>query len=229
MNLNIRHKGKGFWLSGVRGTGKSTIFVEFLRNYPCDHLLVYDHQGEYAMRVPCFSCYTFEDCDLAWKQGKAVFFNPQKLYPGTKTITENGKQKEIPWGRAEGFRDFSKWVWQKINEDVSRTKLFGWDESGSSVPVHSGYNSHPCRLNVEEGRVRGCDLLWATQQTNQANNQLRNQATDVFAFRHADETACDWLVRKGWPLEVLNSLPDGEYLYKSDRDGKLVHGKVALG
>ena len=234
MQLNIRHKSRGFWASGVKGTGKSTLIETFLLNHPCDHLIVYDHQGEYSDRLRAFSCYTFEDCELAWKARKAILFNPCKLYPGFKSpdgtiSSEKRTPKDIAWGRAEGFHDYSKHVWRWINEDPFRIKLFCWDESGSAVPVHAGYNSHPARLIVEEGRTRGCDLLWATQQTNQANNQLRNQATDVFAFRHEDETACDWLIRKGFPLNELQTLPDGHYIYKSSRDASLVRSEIQLG
>ena len=223
--LNTRHKGRGFWLSGVRGTGKSTLFCQILRNHPCDHLLVFDHQGEFADRLGCFSCFTWEDCDRAWAAGKAVLFDPRKLYPGERP---DPKGKAMPWGRAEAFLEWSRWTWKRINEDPFRTKLWAWDESGNSVPSHGGYNGHPARLIVEEGRVRGCDLLWATQQTNQANNQLRNQATDVFAFRHADTTAAGWLIEKGWKFEDLARLPDGSFLYKTDRDSRIVPDSVTL-
>jgi hypothetical protein len=224
-NLNLRHKGRGIWASGVRGVGKSTLVETIVRNYPADHFLGFDHQGEYADRFKAFSCKTWAQCDACWRQGRAVLFDPRYYYQGTKVVDG----KEVPWGQKEAFADWCRWTWKRINEQPSRIKLFFWDESGSSVPVHAGYDSHPCRNIVEQGRVRGCDLLWTTQQTNQANNQLRNQCTEMFAFRHADKTACEWLINKGFKLEELESLQDGEFIFKSDRTPHFDRGVIPLG
>jgi hypothetical protein len=223
--LNTRHKGRGIWCSGVRGTGKSTIMETIIRNYPADHFLGFDHQGEYAERLNAFSCKTWEQAEACWRQKKAVLFDPRYLYPGIKEV--DGKQ--IPHGQSEAFREWCRRSWRWINEDPFATKLWWFDETGGSVPVSAAYNSHEARPIVEQGRVRGCDLLWSTQQTNQANNQLRNQCTEIFAFRHADKTACEWLITKGFSLDELTSLQDGEFLYKLDRLPKIERGTIALG
>lgn len=215
MALDIAHKSKKFIACGASGTGKSTLMLKFIREYPADQLFLFDHQGEFCQRIPCKPVRTEAEIRAAVKQHKAVVFDPSRMFPG-KT--------------SEAFEWFCKLVWE-LSQTLDGVKLFVWDESGTVVPLNSArYENHPIRLLAETGRTRRIDMLCSAQQPNHVNNSLRQQITDVFAFRTGDATAAKWFVEsKGYDFVLLGSLKDGEFVYKNDRESKFERGAIALG
>lgn len=213
MKQHFDHVAQKLFFTGASGTGKSTAAIGRLKSFRCNHRFIFDHDGEYGQRLNCLVSHSPAQIEACIKSGRAVVFDPVKLFPGRTR---------------EAFAWFCQLIWSK--RSLPGGKLFFFDEPAIYLPSHpSKYESHPLRPILETGRRFRIDAMFCAQRPADVHNAVRQQATDIFCFRQGDPTSAKWIGQKGLNWGRVSTLPDGSFVHVSSKTGAIESGKIKLG
>lgn len=184
--------------AGSSGVGKTTLLEKRVRKEKARWKFVYDHKhGEFCKRFGAKPCFDFEDLSAATAKGGWVVFDPIRLYKGKPE---------------EGFAFFCDYVFA-ISEQFKGRKLFICDELQKLLDTRR----EPDELLVvlDTGRVYQIDCFMITNACNGIHNRVRQQISEVYAFKQGDKNAASWLEEKGFNAEELYALPKFEYQWRN--------------
>lgn len=215
---NFNHVGKKVLVTGVSGTGKTTLFERLLRSEKARIKFVFDHQGEFAPRYDLPAVVDMEGLYKSASTGGWCVFDPIKL---------------CDWEDSDGRRlgidgAFALWleVVFEICKTVSGRKLIVCDE----LQKLTGTRGEPTEFLtiLDTGRRFQTDLFCISQAPNRIHNGIRNQLTKVYTFRQSDSNALQYLKANGFDEQQVRDLPRGKYLWRDLDTGETGDGGKAF-
>jgi hypothetical protein len=194
--------------AGVGGSGKSTFALRYLVNAPLDVRFIFDPENEYSQRLQMPAATNGYELDLQLCQGW-VLFDPHTLFAGRVT---------------EAFAFFCDWAFT-VSERLPGRKVLVVDE----VWKYCTPQSIPPELATvcQTGRKRGLTLMVNTQLPNKLNGSILNEWSEFVCFRLGFEKAIAVAVERGFNAQQISSLPDLEFISRTDVGGEL-RGKIKL-
>ncbi|MCU0770854.1 MAG: hypothetical protein MUE94_03660 [Verrucomicrobia bacterium] len=206
-HVNLSHKPSKLLITGCSGSGKTTFAMRYLLGKVAGPKFIFDHEGEFALRLKTPSCRSPQEMFDALPSGW-VLFDPCRMFPGDLEA---------------GFRFFLEWAFN-VSTKLGGNKLFACDELQKLV----GTAKCPWELALvlETGRRHGLDTLMITQQPNLIHNRVRNQTTEVVTFRQVDKAAVGYLEDLGFDAERIRKLCPGSYLLRNLQNGAERQGSV---
>ncbi|HTB83642.1 MAG TPA: ATP-binding protein [Candidatus Sulfotelmatobacter sp.] len=205
------HPSTKVLVAGISGTGKTTLLEKLLKRERARWTFIYDHKnGDFARRYGVRPCFTVDELERAVARGGLVIYNPSRDFAGEKE---------------RGFDFFASWYWE-IGQEIRGKKNFVADELQSLVDVYSKPDG--LLKILDEGRTYQMDCFFAAAAVNGINNQVRKQITEIFAFRQGDEAGAKWFEEKGFEVQKILSLKNGEWIYKNVITGETNTGGKAF-
>jgi GTPase SAR1 family protein len=193
--------------TGNSGSGKTTLLEKTVKKEKARWKFVYDHKhGEFCKRFGTTPCFDGADLDEALERGGFVVFDPIHSFKGKPE---------------EGFSFWCKWV-QAICENSKGRKLFICDELQKLMDTRNEPDDLITILDT--GRVYQIDCYMITNASNGIHNRVRQQITEVYAFKQGDKNACEWLEQKGFDREKLLTMPKFKYVWKNLDTGETREG-----
>ena len=204
--MQLDHCSTKVLVVGLSGTGKTTFWTKFVRNYRAQTKFIFDHEGEFALRNRCHAATTAESLDAAVHSGWVVF-DPGKMFPGATP---------------EAFSFFADYAFA-VSQRIKGIKLFACDE----LQKLAGTNTvtPPIASVLETGRRYGLDFAGICQAPNLVHGRIRNQMTEVVAFRTIDRNALAFLSDAGFDPEAVSKLPNHHYIARNTQTGGQTSGK----
>lgn len=194
-------------LTGNSGSGKTTLLESMVRKERARWKFVYDHKhGEFCKRFGAEPCFDGEDLTERLEKGGYVVFDPIHLFKGRPE---------------EGFAFFCKWVFAICEQSKGR-KLFICDELQKLLDTRN--DPDELLVILDTGRVYQIDCFMVTNASNGIHNRVRQQITEVYAFKQGDKNACEWLEQKGFDRETLLTMPNFKFICKNLDTGEVKEG-----
>lgn len=194
---------------GASGTGKTTFLCRYFFGSQFDRAWIFDGQGELAGRLGVAPITSAEKIPAALESGQRVLlYDPAEEYPGDT---------------AAGFDFFCGLAFRCSQAETGR-KIFFTDELQQATDT--GTITPPLACVLETGRRYGLDFAGITQAANLVHNRLRNQVTELVAFRSIDERALAFCETCGLDGAALRETPPGAYLGRNLMTGETYGGKV---
>lgn len=195
------HSASCILITGKKGTGKSTKQIELVKRFK-GRIFIFDHKLEFAHKLGWRAQTDFEQMKQATAQGQPVLFYPARLYP---------------LDRREAFDTFCRWVFE-VSLVLPGKKLLVVDEVQEWTDVWQTGIGDGFQLVLNDGRLRGIDLLLISQIPNDVNKKIRAQITEVYCFKHTDGLILKWLSTDPFcldPGEVSSLRKPGGWVYRN--------------
>jgi len=199
--MNFEHIPDKRLITGVSGTGKTTLYIRFIRESRADYKFIFDHEGELSAKLRCRAAQTLDDLNRQTLAGVCVF-DPSLMYPG-----------RLP----KAWNFFCDYVFS-VSARLKGTKLIGCDE----LQKLTGTNLCPTELCMvlETGRRYGIDFYCISQSPNLIHTRIRNQITRVYTFQQIDERALRYLEQTGFDADAVRALPPGLCAWRDLKTGR---------
>lgn len=185
-------------MTGKSGTGKSSLAIYLLKNWPARWKFCFDPDREFSHKTGWAVAIEQREIVRLAAQFRPVCFDPIPMFGPD---TERG----LEW-----FCDLVL----KMARTVNGPKLIAIDE----IWKHTGRNlPRSLRAVMHEGRRQEIDTLIVSQQLNETNSALRAQTTQLWSFRQSDKLPLDWLKEAGFdPEKVAVLTRPGGFILKDD-------------
>ncbi len=199
------HPSKKVLVTGVSGTGKTTLFEKLIRREKARWKFVFDHQGEFSARFGKRPATTIEElCEQTTAAGYVVF-DPVKFQ---NEILPTGERRGLPGA----FAFFCDFVFA-MSETMKGRKILVCDELQKLVTNTKTPDELLCILDT--GRRYQLDFYGISQAPNLIHNAIRNQITEIYTFRQCDKNAVNFLADNGFNENEIRNLPRFEYLWRN--------------
>ena len=212
------HVGKKVLFTGGSGTGKTTLFEKMLRAEKARIKIIFDHQGEFSARFGLPAVVDFEGLYKAVSIGGWAVFDPIKL---VNELDADGERLGL-----EGAFDVIAEQVFSFAEMLPGRKIFICDElqklSGTGT-----VSDHFVNI-LETGRRHSLDFFGISQAPNLLHNRIRNQLTQVYAFRLTDDNALKFLKSNSFDETKIRNLPNGKYVWRNLNTGEAGEGGKAF-
>ena len=200
---------------GTSGIGKTTHFLETLKGQlklgGRTTIIIYDHKhGEFAKKLARKPVKSVAALAKALLAGGYVLFDPTEMF-GTK--------------KAEGFEWLCKFIYA-VAGDLKGRKVIVADE----LQMLTDTENEPTALIecMDDARSLKVDVMLIAQGGNTIHNRLKNQFTEIFAFRQADDNGIKFLKGLGFDESTIKNLRPGEWLWKNLNTGLMATGGKAF-
>lgn len=163
-------------------------------------LFVFDHKLEVAHKLGWKAQRDPEQMKAALAAGLPVVFFPGFMFPGD---------------RPAAFDFFCRWVFE-VSSVLPGKKLAAIDEIQQVTRIGQGGVPQSFQQILDDGRLRGIDLLLIAQKPNKVNDEIRGQLTEIISFKHTDRLPLQWLEEDGFnPQEVSQLTVPGGYIRRN--------------
>lgn len=205
---------------GTQGIGKTTAFLRRLRKQRAQLIAVYDHKQQFAGLLEKKPISTAEDLWDGLNRGGYVVFDPSEMFPGKK---EEGLI--FFCDLIYNFRDAQA---KEMGDRIIKSRtIIVIDELQRLTDVYN--EPSELKLCCDDGRSLKIDVMTIAQNANAIHNSIRNQATEIFVFRQADDNALDFLVKgAGFNADEIRALKPGEWLWRNLNTGQAARGGEAF-
>jgi len=207
----FNHPSKKILVTGVSGTGKTTLFEKLIRKEKARWKFVFDHQGEFQARFGHKAALDVETLCEQTAAGGYVIFDPVKfqneINPGS------GERRGLPGA----FAFFCDFVFA-MSENLRGRKILVCDELQKLVTNTKTPDELLCILDT--GRRYQLDFFAISQAPNLIHNAIRNQITEIFSFRQNDANAVKYLSDAGFNENQIRNLERFAYLWRNLTTGE---------
>lgn len=197
-------------VTGMSGTGKTTLFKSLIDAEKAPTKFFYDHQGEFSGRFGMQPCFDMETLFQQTDRGGNVCFDPVRMFPGRAD---------------EGFLTFCDYI-VSIRPHKKGRFLVVTDELQKITDVYNPPEQFLILCDV--GRRYQIDVYFAAQSIHALHNRIRNQLTEIYTFRQLDKNAVKPLEDLGFDAEKIRTLQNGEYIWRNLNTGESKQGGSAF-
>ena len=199
------HPSKKVLVTGVSGTGKTTLFEKLIRKEKAKWKFIFDHQGEFSARFGKPGAVTISDLCEQTGAGGWVVFDPIQFANETGP---DGERRGLPGA----FAFFCAFV-MCISENHAGRKILVCDELQKLV--NASRSPDELQTILDTGRRFQLDFYAITQAPNLIHNSIRNQITEIYSFRQCDKNAVVFLTDNGFNENEIRNLPRFKYLWRN--------------
>ena len=178
------HEAACILITGKKGSGKSTLWLQKLKAWP-GRKFVFDHKLEVTHKLGWKAQTNPDQMKAAVAAGLPVVFYPGVMFPAN---------------RPAGFDFFCRWVFE-VAAVLPGKKVLAIDEVQQWTDVGPSGVPESFQLILDDGRLRGLDLLMISQAPNEVNKGIRRQITEIYCFKHTDGLVLEWLERDPFCLD----------------------------
>ncbi len=197
MKPDYRAETRRTLITGPSGSGKTSaalcLITSWKKKNPAGQLFVFDHKGEFSLRLPARQLSRPGQMQAAFERGATVVFNPHVCFTGSLDVA---------------FQFFTDWTFLACSQGPAREKLVVIDELQNFVGAARSDIPRGLSCLAETGRCYRTSLLCIAQASNFVNNRLRSQFNQVLAFRQNETRALDFLETCGLEKGEVASLPE---------------------
>jgi len=198
------HSAVCLLITGKKGSGKSTLWLKLIQEFQRKgyRIFVFDHKLEVSHKLGWKAQVTIEQMKATALAGKPVVFYPGIMYPAN---------------RRAAFDDFCRWVFE-VSSVLPGKKILAIDEVQQWTELGRDGVPESFQLILDDGRLRGLDLLLISQTPNKVNDAIRAQVTEVYCFKHTDKLVLKWLEEDPFCLdaaEVSSLQKPGGWVYRN--------------
>jgi hypothetical protein len=206
MARNFDYAAKLIYCVGRQGRGKSFLQRQLIREFPARWKIIFDHKGEFALKLPAQRCISYEQCALALDQTQSCVFDPRPKYGSDHEAT---------------FHEFCKKM-NPVMESLDGAKALAFDEAALLLPDNwKNFKKHPVFTSCNDGRSWGVNVIFAGQAPTDITLKFRNQITNWFVFNLGCEEAAEPLYQYGYTWDSVKALDLGEFIAYDHNAGKL--------
>jgi hypothetical protein len=200
---------------GTSGIGKTTHFLETLKHtlkqkihgVKRSTIFIYDHKDrEFSKKLSKTVVTTQAQLEEAAARGGYVLFDPSAMFPGNKV---------------KGFDFLCAWLYA-VADAIPGRKILVTDELQIVTDVDNDPDS--LILCMDDARTYRVDCMFIAQGANAIHNRIKNQLTELFVFRQAEENAIKFLRSLGFDENSVRALKPGEWLWKNCNTGLMAAG-----
>ena len=195
------HSATCILITGKKGSGKSTLWLQRLKAWP-GRKFVFDHKLEVAHKLKWKAQTNPDQMKAAVAAGLPVVFYPGVMFPAD---------------RPAAFDFFCRWVFE-VAGILPGPKVLAIDEVQCWTQVGTKGVPESFQLILDDGRLRGLDLLLISQAPNEVNHGIRRQITQIYCFKHTDALVLDWLERDPFCLpraEIPTLKSPGAWIWRN--------------
>jgi hypothetical protein len=211
---DIRRKASHVGIVGGSGTGKTEYAIRYFTQSRHDRVMIFDHQNEYPDRLKrlCVNTETIDDFVRALESYRIVCYDPSEEYAG------DFEGALVDWCAVA-------WHVARKAHESGYESLVMIDELQKLVTVSN--TPREVKTLVQTGRKFGLDTCFVSQQPNRMPNEVREQWTELAAFRLKDISSLESLDNFGLDdaeLAKIGSLPDLHYVWRQLNTGEVRDG-----
>jgi len=206
----FNHPSKKVLVTGVSGTGKTTLFEKLIRKEKARWKFVFDHQGEFSARFGHEAATDIPTLCEHTGRGGYVIFDPVKFANEAGT---DGERRGLPGA----FAFFCDFVFA-MSENLRGRKILVCDELQKLVTNTKTPDELLCILDT--GRRYQLDFFAISQAPNLIHNAIRNQITEIYSFRQNDKNAVQYLADAGFNENEIRNLEKFAYLWRNLATGE---------
>lgn len=195
---------------GTSGIGKNTDFLPRLKKQKAGWIFIFDHKREFSRKLKINPCQTIAQLALATERGGIICFDHQLLFKGD---------------RPSGFEFFCKFVYDAAGKLRGRKILVADELQEVAAPTQ---DCSALITALDDGRSLKIDAMLIAQSANGIHTMVRNQLTEIFAFRQSDDNAIRHLRQNGFDETDIRKLQPGEWLWRNLNTGKAARGGKAF-
>lgn len=199
------HPSKKVLITGVSGTGKTTLFEKLIRKEKARWKFVFDHQGEFSARFNKPPATDIAELCEQTSQAGYVVFDPVKFQ---NELLPDGTRRGLPGA----FAFFCDFVFA-MAETMKGRKILICDELQKLVTVTKTPDELLCILDT--GRRYQLDFFGISQAPNLIHNAIRNQITEIYTFRQCDKNAVQYLADNGFDENKIRNLEKFGFLWRN--------------
>jgi hypothetical protein len=194
----------------MSGSGKTTYFLNALRDSKAKYKFIFDHEGEFAQRAKIKAAHTVPEMNAGLTVDGLCLFDPCYTWPGRTEAA---------------FKFFCDYAFT-LSTQLRGQKLFACDElqklSGS------GKYEIPQELTtiLETGRRYELDFIGIAQSPNLINTRIRAQMTEIVVFKLIDKRALQFVTDCGLDENEIRELKPGKFVALGLNTGQVRRGKV---
>lgn len=210
--MNIERKASHVLTCGKSGMGKSTYNLRYLIGSHHDRVFIYDHQGEYSIRLNTIPCYTFLQMRDRAKEERILIYDYSKNYFGDME------------GQFDQFCDEVFYMSKNFLEPQGVESLFVCDEIQKIVTTADC--PKPLKNIMQTGRRFNLDSALMSQQPNRLHNEVREQITELVMFNLIDENSLKFVKKMGLDETPIITLQPLNYIWYDLHSGKSKAAKI---
>jgi hypothetical protein len=189
--VNWNHRAQKILVTGKSGSGKTSFYLQILRDWRARWKFVFDPDREAAHKLRWTVAENVAQLNAAAASETPVCFDPHLDFPG-----------DMPGA----FAFFSRWA-LNVSREFDGRKLFAVDEIQKFTRPGRGGIPKSFQEVLDVGRREEIDLLIIAQRVNQVNDAIRGQLSEIVTFTHTDSLPLEWLAKDGFDPEVVAALP----------------------
>jgi len=195
---------------GTSGIGKTTDFLKRFKEQSAKKRFIFDHKREFSLKLGKPVCTTAAQLVHAVGHSEYILFDSAEMYPAD---------------RQAGFAFFADFTLAMAHSTRGRI-IFVADELQQVAGPHDDCQEIISLL--DDGRCLQVDAMLIAQSPNGINTRVRNQLTEFYCFRQADENAIKFLSDNGISESSIRSLRPGEFIWKNVNTGLVAKGGDAF-
>ncbi|HEY1172887.1 MAG TPA: hypothetical protein VGH19_16080 [Verrucomicrobiae bacterium] len=181
---------------GQSGSGKTTFAINMLHGLKASCIFIPDTETEFQHKLRKPAGRTAAELIALIKTGWCLFDHSQ-MFPGEP-------RKGVAWFSKFAFYASHKIPGRKVYFNDELQKDAGHGELGEGF-----------KLILDTGRRYGLDFGGISQAPNRINMVVRDQLTEVVAFKTVGKRALEYLEEMDMPSDDIKRLPRGSYIARN--------------
>lgn len=197
--MNWDHESKFILITGKRGTGKTSLFIQYWKKSKARYKFAFDPDQEIARKCKVKPALSIVECVHFLKHHYPVVYDPSQEFPGNFD---------------EAFSLWIRWVYE-VSRVLDGVKELFIDEVQKRTRTGVGGCPLPLIEICDTGRREEIDCVFVVNKgLNKLSDDIRSQLTVIHAFKTTERTSLDWLEEEGFDPEQISELQKGQYITK---------------